>query len=108
MSEDPCCIHVMDNSPKISKLESAGDGRTDDRSESNHDLMPTASSLDKILAGICVNCLLCRRARWRQPGLAFSLVKNVEVMLCPFCRAYERVHGRKAHEPPSDRPVNPR
>jgi hypothetical protein len=27
------------------------------------------------------------------------MVQIVEVRLCPFCKAYERVHGRKAHEP---------
>jgi hypothetical protein len=26
-------------------------------------------------------------------------VKKIEARLCPFCRAYERVYGRKAHEP---------
>jgi hypothetical protein len=25
-------------------------------------------------------------------------VKNVEQDICPFCKAYERVHGKKAHE----------
>jgi hypothetical protein len=25
-------------------------------------------------------------------------VKQIESSLCPFCRAYERVYGRKAHE----------
>jgi hypothetical protein len=25
-------------------------------------------------------------------------VKKIEAKLCPFCRAYERVCGRKAHE----------
>jgi lipoate synthase len=59
---------------------------------------PKASSLDKALAGVCANCPICRRARWRQTGAAFWLVKRVETKSCPFCRAYERVHGRKAHE----------
>jgi hypothetical protein len=30
--------------------------------------------------------------------VAFWLVKKIESNLCPFCRAYERVHGCKAHE----------
>ena len=56
------------------------------------------SQLDKTLAEVCVNCLVCRRARRRQCGTAFWLVKKIEASLCPFCRAYERVYGRKAHE----------
>lgn len=58
-----------------------------------------ASSFDQALAKACANCVVCRRARRRQRGLAFWLVKHVETRLCPFCRAYERVHGRKAHVP---------
>ena len=56
------------------------------------------SGLDRALARICENCPVCRRARRTQHGVAFTLVKQVEVGLCPFCKAYERVHGRKAHE----------
>jgi hypothetical protein len=56
-----------------------------------------ASSLDQTLARVCANCPVCRPARQRQSGVAFWLVKRVESRLCPFCRAYERVHGRKAH-----------
>ena len=58
----------------------------------------TISKLDRALANVCRNCPLCRRARQQQAGVAFRLVKQVERHLCPFCRAYERVHGRKAHE----------
>jgi uncharacterized protein CbrC (UPF0167 family) len=53
---------------------------------------------DKTLAQFCLNCPVCQRARQRQHGAAFWLVKHVETRLCPFCRAYERVYGRKAHE----------
>lgn len=56
------------------------------------------SPLDLALARVCENCPVCRRARRRQRGLAFRLVERVEAGVCPFCRAYERVHGRKAHE----------
>jgi uncharacterized protein CbrC (UPF0167 family) len=56
------------------------------------------SPLDKTLAGFCLKCLVCRRARRQQRGTAFWLVKHVEASLCPFCRAYERVYGCKAHE----------
>ncbi|MBT1070587.1 hypothetical protein [Pelotalea chapellei] len=57
-----------------------------------------ASPLDIYLARICENCPACRYGRHTQQGLVFSLVKSVESKICPFCRAYERVHGRKAHE----------
>jgi hypothetical protein len=30
-------------------------------------------------------------------------VKKIEATLCPFCRAYERVYGRKAHEATANR-----
>jgi hypothetical protein len=56
------------------------------------------SSLDKALARVCANCLVCRRARKQQRGAAFWLVKKIETRMCPFCRAYERVYGRKAHQ----------
>ena len=59
----------------------------------------SASERDRKLAKACVNCPVCTRARRKQRGVAFWLVKNVENRLCPFCKAYERVHGRKAHEP---------
>ena len=58
-----------------------------------------ASSFDKAQAQVCVSCPVCRRARRRQRGFAFGLVKRVEARLCPFCRAYARVHRRPAHEP---------
>jgi len=56
------------------------------------------SRMDRALASVCRNCPVCRRARQRPSGLAFRLVNQVERHLCPFCRAYERVYGRKAHE----------
>jgi len=58
----------------------------------------TISKLDRVLASVCRNCPVCRRARRQQSGVAFQLVNQVERHLCPFCRAYERVYGRKAHE----------
>jgi hypothetical protein len=45
-----------------------------------------------------VHCPVCQRARQRQAGLAFWLVRTFEG-LCPYCRAYEKVYGRKSHEP---------
>ena len=59
----------------------------------------TPSTLDRALANVCMNCPVCRHARKNQKGLAFQLTSRVERHLCPFCRAYERVYGRKAHEP---------
>ena len=56
------------------------------------------SKRDLMLAQVCQNCPLCRRARQQQAGAAFWVVSKVEQGLCPFCRAYERVYGRKAHE----------
>lgn len=51
------------------------------------------------------HCLVCQRARRKQAGLAFWLVKTFE-RLCPFCRAYEKVYGRKSHEPVPPAQVN--
>jgi hypothetical protein len=59
------------------------------------------SEWDRKLARICQQCPVCRAARRRQTGAAFWLVQKVESRVCPFCRAYERVHGRKAHEAPT-------
>jgi hypothetical protein len=64
--------------------------------------MNPATDSDRRLAKFSVNCLVCRFARRRQKGLLFWLVKKVESRLCPFCRAYERVYGRKSHEPPPE------
>ena len=60
------------------------------------------------MAKVCMNCVVCRQARKKQAGPAFWLVKTVEGRICPFCRAYERVYGRKAHEPnPQDNETKP-
>ena len=58
----------------------------------------SVSEWDRALAAVCEHCPVCRHARKTQQGIAFQLVKNVEEGICPFCRAYERVNGRKAHE----------
>lgn len=47
----------------------------------------------------CMNCTPCKHARQKQRGVIFWFVKKVETRLCPFCRAYEKVYGRKPHEP---------
>ena len=59
---------------------------------------PNLTKLDRALANICENCPVCSRARKKQRGIAFDFVKRVEEGICPFCRAYERVNGRKAHD----------
>jgi len=60
--------------------------------------MKTAVPLDRVLAKVCLNCPVCRHARRSQRGIAFQVVQKIEGRVCPFCRAYERVFGRKAHE----------
>lgn len=59
----------------------------------------TPTKLDRALAKVCLNCLVCKRARKTQSGAAFWLTLNVESRICPFCLAYRRVYGRKSHEP---------
>jgi hypothetical protein len=54
---------------------------------------------DREKAQKCVECPVCRRARKKQRGLAYWFVRLIEGGLCPYCKAYERVYGRKAHEP---------
>lgn len=53
---------------------------------------------DRRLAAMCLNCPVCRRARSRQRGVFYWLVKWVEGGICPACRAYEKVYGVKAHQ----------
>lgn len=54
---------------------------------------------DRAMAQKCVECPVCRHARKKQRGLAYFFVKTIEGSLCPNCKAYEKVYGRKAHEP---------
>ncbi|MCK5014916.1 MAG: hypothetical protein KAS66_13980 [Candidatus Omnitrophica bacterium] len=53
---------------------------------------------DKKLAQKCVECPLCKKARKEQKGFTFWLVRKIEGSACPYCKAYEKVYGRKAHE----------
>ena len=57
---------------------------------------------DRKLAKQCLGCPLCKRARLKQKGLIFWFVKKLESGICPACKAYEKVYGRKAHEPVSE------
>ncbi len=54
---------------------------------------------DRQMAQKCVECPVCRKARDKQRGFIFWFVKTIENKICPFCQAYEKVYGRKAHEP---------
>lgn len=54
---------------------------------------------DRKKAEVCLKCPVCSYARRKQRGLVFWFVKRVEGGICPSCRAYEKVYGRKAHEP---------
>ncbi len=56
------------------------------------------TSFDKALAMVCELCPVCLHARHHQQGVVFNFVKSIETEICPFCKAYERVHGQKAHE----------
>ena len=51
------------------------------------------------LAKMCAECKLCGHARVKQRGIAFWFVSKIEGRICPMCKAYEKVYGRKAHEP---------
>jgi len=59
----------------------------------------TITEKDRERAKGCLNCPVCKRAREKQRGVAYWVVKHVEEGLCPNCKAYNKVYGRKAHEP---------
>ncbi len=54
---------------------------------------------DRKLAKLCLKCPVCKHARKKQKGIIYRLVKHLEGGICPACKAYEKVYGRKAHEP---------
>jgi hypothetical protein len=58
---------------------------------------PTGT-LTRALAAVCTVCPVCRTARRNQKGFLYSFVKTIEGRFCPFCMAYEKVYGKKAHE----------
>ncbi|MCP4137103.1 MAG: hypothetical protein GY754_39405 [bacterium] len=53
---------------------------------------------DRKKAQQCVTCPVCSKAREKQKGMAFWFVKTIEGGICPYCKAYEKVYGKKAHE----------
>ena len=59
----------------------------------------TITEKDRKLAKQCLECPICKRARFKQKGLIFWFVKKLEGSICPACKAYEKVYKRKAHEP---------
>lgn len=61
--------------------------------------MDNITEKDRELAKKCFQCPVCSRARKKQKGFFYWLVKKVESGFCPQCKAYEKVYGRKAHEP---------
>jgi hypothetical protein len=54
---------------------------------------------DRQMARKCLECPVCKTARRKQRGIAFWFVKSVEGNVCPYCKAYEKVYGKKAYEP---------
>jgi hypothetical protein len=59
----------------------------------------TITDKDRAMAQKCMECKVCRHARKTQRGFLFWFVKKIEGGHCPFCQAYEKVYGKKAHEP---------
>lgn len=56
------------------------------------------TDLDREMAQRCVECVVCKHARHKQRGILFWFVRKLEGSVCPYCKAYERVYGKKAHE----------
>jgi len=54
---------------------------------------------DIAMAKKCMECPVCKYARRKQRGLIFWFVTKIESKGCPYCKAYEKVYGKKAHEP---------
>lgn len=54
---------------------------------------------DREMAKKCLECPVCKRARKKQKGFFYWFVKKIEEDKCPYCQAYEKVYGKKAHEP---------
>jgi len=60
----------------------------------------TQSNLITMMANFCKDlCPVCKAARTSQKGPNYWFVKNIDSKICPFCKAYEKVYGRKAYEP---------
>jgi transposase-like protein len=59
--------------------------------------MKPADMSDIEKAKVCEGCPVCKKARRDQKGIAYLFVRFLEGGVCPYCQAYERVNGRKAH-----------
>lgn len=78
-----------------------GKVRSDDSATGLAEIASPVSEItprDRRRASRCVKCPLCRRARQKQGGLAFWIVKRIERRVCPWCRAYEKVYGHPPHK----------
>jgi len=54
---------------------------------------------DRENAKKCKECPICNKARQKQKGIIYLFVKIIENKLgCPYCKAYEKVYGKKAYE----------
>jgi uncharacterized protein CbrC (UPF0167 family) len=53
---------------------------------------------EKQMAEKCVTCTICSQARKNQKGFSYGAVKILRTV-CPYCKAYEKVYGKKAYEP---------
>jgi hypothetical protein len=63
-------------------------------------MQQSITDTDRKRAEFCLHkCPGCKKARKEQKGLMFWFVKFIEGGVCPYCKAYAKVYGRKAHEP---------
>jgi hypothetical protein len=63
-------------------------------------MQQTITDKDRKMAEFCLNeCPGCKKARKEQKGFMYWFVKVIEGGACPYCKAYAKVYGRKAHEP---------
>jgi hypothetical protein len=64
------------------------------------DIKQAITDKDREMAEICRNkCPVCTTARKEQKGFKFWFVKYIEGGICPYCKSYTKVYGRKVYEP---------
>ncbi len=59
----------------------------------------TITDKDREMARVCLECPCGKTARQEQKGWVYECVKSFAEAVCPFGQAYEKVYGRKVHEP---------